>query len=171
MRRTASDPLSSCAAGDFNFRYQVRRKSTVLLYPVLETTLVLTEIVRNRVSKLAIYLSSSSGLPMQAHGRHDLGTELPTASWSYQAQPHYASWLSSLTFHAACVAAAPSAPKEVKTALSNLRSSILYSSRRFGLAPKCEACPSYAMLSVSVAVPGAPANPLYASLWKRPPLV
>ena len=96
-----------------------------VLYPVFEITLVPTEIVRNRVSKLAIHPSSSQGLPIQLHGRHDLGTELSTASWSYQAQPHCASWLPSLTFYAVCVAAAPSAPKEVKTALSNLRSSIL----------------------------------------------
>jgi hypothetical protein len=59
MRWTASDLLSSCAAGDFDFRYQVRREGTVLLYPVLETTIVLMEIVRNRVSKLAIHPSSS----------------------------------------------------------------------------------------------------------------
>ena len=95
-----------------------------VLYPVFEITLVPTEIVRNRVSKLAIHPSSSQGLPIQLHGRHDLGTELSTASWSYQAQPHCASWLPSLTFYAACVAAAPSAPNKVKTALLNSQSSI-----------------------------------------------
>ena len=89
---------------------------------------------------------------MRMDGRHNLGTEYSATSWPYQAQPHCASWLSSLTFKAACVAATPSAPNEVKIALSKSRSSTLYRPRRFGLAPKCEACHSCGMLSVPVAV-------------------